>query len=73
MTYVGYHLGAFFYGPIQFFFGIGFMYIFVGVSFVAAIAVTMLLVLFTYFISKVTSRINEKVLEAKDARMVVTQ
>ena len=58
MNYIGYRLAALLYGPIQVLCGIGFMYLYIGVSFIAAIAVIILLAIFTFLLGKISAKIN---------------
>ena len=70
---IGYFLSAFFYGPIQIVAGVVMMYGFVGMSFLAAVGVMLLLAIFSYFNGKTQRKINDKVLKAKDERVKVTK
>ena len=70
---LGYQLSAFFYGPVQIIAGLVLTYNYVGLSFVAAVAVMVLLAIFSYFNGRAMRAINEKVLKAKDERLKVTK
>ena len=70
---IGYHISTFFYGPIQIVAGLVLIYTYVGLSFVAAVAVMVLLAAFSWFNGKAQRAINEKKLKAKDERLKVTK
>lgn len=49
------------------------MYTFIGISFLSGIAVMVLTITLTFVFSKISIKANEKVLNAKDDRMKVTE
>lgn len=49
------------------------MYNFIGISFLSGFGVIALTILFTYFLRKVSIKINDDLLRAKDARMKLTE
>lgn len=59
LTYAGFQLAAFFYGPIQVIFALLMMYFYVGVSFLSGVGVVMVLMVINYFMSKKINRLNE--------------
>lgn len=72
MTYAGYQLSSFFYGPIQIIFALVMMYFKVKTSFLSGVAVLLLVIIFNYFISKRINKLNDKVFDAKDERIKST-
>lgn len=52
LTYAGFQLSAFFYGPLQIIFALAMMYFYVGVSFLCGVGVVSLMMIINYFISK---------------------
>ena len=70
---IGYHISAFFYGPIQIVAGLFLIYTFVGTSFLGAVGVMVLLAIFSFVNGRTQRAINEKVLKAKDERLKVTK
>lgn len=70
---MGDQIASFLYGPIQIIVGLVVMYFVLGIAFLSAI-LTMIVILFiSYFISKVSVKLNEKSLKAKDERMKATE
>ncbi len=66
MTYMGYQLTALIFAPIQVLIGLYLMYSFIGISFLSGIGVMILTLGLTILLSKITVRLNENVLKAKD-------
>lgn len=66
MTYMGYQLTALIFAPIQVLIGLWLMYSFIGISFLSGIGVMVLTLGLTILLSKITVRLNENVLKAKD-------
>lgn len=73
MIYIGDQIAAFIYGPLQIIIGLILLYFVLGWSFLTTIGVMMVILAISYFISKITVRLNEESLKAKDARMKVTE
>jgi ATP-binding cassette subfamily C (CFTR/MRP) protein 2 len=73
MTNIGYHLSAFFYGPFQFVIGLIMLYWTLGITFLTAVGIMTVVLIISYFLSKISARYNEDILKAKDERMKVTQ
>jgi uncharacterized membrane protein len=63
---VGDQIAAFLYGPMQIVVGLIFMYFVIGIAFLSAIGTMMVILVISYFISKVSVTLNEKSLKAKD-------
>ncbi len=72
MTNMGYQLTALLFTPIQIIVGVWLMYLFIGISFVSGIIIMIITIIITFFITKTITRINDKTLKAKDARMKIT-
>lgn len=70
---VGDQLSAFLYGPLQIVVGLVMMYYILGFTFLATIAVIVVVMAASYFFSKITVKLNREVLRAKDERMKVTE
>ena len=73
LTYVGDQVAAFIEGPLIFVIGLFMLYFAVGISFLSTIGCMAIMLVISYFISKVTVRLNEKALNAKDERMKATE
>jgi hypothetical protein len=48
------------------------MYNFIGISFLSGFGIIALTILFTYLLRKISIRINDELLKAKDSRMKIT-
>lgn len=59
MTYMGFQLSALLFAPLQVGIGIFLMYNFIGISFLSGIGVMLVTMLFTYFLIKVSVKVNE--------------
>jgi len=59
MTYMGFQLAALLFAPLQVAIGIFLMYSFIGVSFLSGIGVMLITMLITYFLIKVSVKLNE--------------
>ncbi len=59
LTYIGYHLSAILYGPIQIIFGLVMMYLFIGVSFFSGVAVLVIVLLINFSLIKKTNKYND--------------
>ena len=59
LTYIGYHLSAILYGPIQIVFGLVMMYVFIGVSFFSGVAVLVIVLLINFSLIKKTNKYND--------------
>lgn len=70
---VGDQIAAFFYGPLQIVFGLFMMYYILGFTFITTISIIFIILIVSYFLSKITVKLNEEVLKAKDERMKVTE
>jgi ABC-type bacteriocin/lantibiotic exporter with double-glycine peptidase domain len=66
LTEVGDQIAAFFYGPLQILFGLFMMYYILGLTFLTTIGVILVILAVSYFLSKITVKLNERVLKAKD-------
>lgn len=53
--------------------GLVMMYFVLGIAFLTTIGVIFIVLLASYFLSKITVRLNEQVLSAKDHRMKATE
>lgn len=73
MTNIGWHLSAFFYGPFQFVIGLIMLYWTLGLTFLTAVGIMTVVIIISYFLSKISARYNENILKAKDERMKTTQ
>jgi ABC-type transport system involved in Fe-S cluster assembly fused permease/ATPase subunit len=73
MTYLGNQLSALLTTPLQLIIGITIMWLFIGISFLAGLLTTMIMIWITFIVSKYTIKFNNEVLKAKDKRMKVTQ
>lgn len=69
---MGDHIAQFVYGPLQLILGLVLMYFVLGLAFLTTIGVMLLVMLISYFLSIITVRLNEEVLDAKDNRMKAT-
>jgi ABC-type transport system involved in cytochrome bd biosynthesis fused ATPase/permease subunit len=58
-TYIGYHLSAMVYGPIQIVFGLIMIFFFIGASFFAGLALLILILLVNYQLIKKVTWYNE--------------
>ena len=72
LVYVGDQIASFMYGPIQIVVGLVMMYFVLGIAFLSAIGTMIVILIISYFISKVSVKLNEKSLKAKDERMKAT-
>jgi len=70
---VGDQIASFMYGPIQIVIGLIMMYFVIGIAFLSAIGIMIVILIISYFISKVAVTLNEKSLKAKDERMKATE
>lgn len=59
LTFIGYHLSALIYGPIQIIFGLVMMYLFIGVSFFAGVAVLAIVLMINFSLIKKVNKIND--------------
>jgi len=69
---IGLQLATFFYGPFLFIAGTLFLYWVLGITFLVAIGIIFLIMGLSYILSKIMSKINKKILDAKDDRMKTT-
>lgn len=49
------------------------MYWILGISFLVGIGIMTLIIILSYFLSKINAKLNEEILKAKDERMKTTQ
>jgi ABC-type bacteriocin/lantibiotic exporter with double-glycine peptidase domain len=73
LVYIGDQVASFFYGPLQISFGLFMMYFVLRFTFLTTIGIILIILVISYFISKVSVRLNEKSLKAKDERMKATE
>lgn len=73
MTYFGNQLSSLLSTPIQLVIGIVIMWFFIGISFLAGLITTVIMIWITFIVSKYTIKYNSEVLKAKDNRMKATQ
>lgn len=71
-TDIGWDLGSVLFAPAVLVFGIIYMYINLGLSFIAGMGVMILVLLIVYFITKRLNRVNDNLLKSKDSRMKIT-
>jgi ATP-binding cassette, subfamily C (CFTR/MRP), member 1 len=71
MSEMAYSLSDVILLPIQLAVGIYLMYSFIGVSFLAGMGIIFLLAVQTFFMSKLSTKANDKLLTAKDKRMKI--
>jgi len=72
MKGIGFQLTSLIFIPIQVVIAVWLMYVFIGVSFLSGLLVMLISMLLTYFLMKIQSKLNTKLLKAKDSRMKVT-
>lgn len=72
MTNMGFQLVSLFFTPFQFVIGLYLLYIYIGPSFMIGTGVMIVLILVTFIFLKVSSKYNDKLLNAKDERMKLT-
>ena len=58
LVYVGDQIAAFFYGPLQILVGLGMMYFALGFTFLTTLGLMMLILVVSYFISKISVKLN---------------
>jgi hypothetical protein len=73
MTYMGYQIAGLLFAPIQIIIAIYLIYSYIGVSFLAGIAVMVITIFITFLLTKKIVKANDQVLKAKDVRLKVTQ
>lgn len=71
-TDVGWNLGSVVFSPAVLVFGIIYMYLNLGVSFLAGMLVMVSIFVAIYFLTKLSNKANDKLLESKDGRMKIT-
>ena len=70
---IGYNMTMLLFTPLQLVVGILLMYSFIGISFLSGIGVIGVTMICTFFIRKLASRFNDKLLKAKDKRLKITE
>lgn len=73
MTYFGLQLTSILFTPIQILVGLFLLYWYIGISFLVGLGVMIGLMLFTFLFSKISAKVNDQLLKAKDARMKVAE
>jgi hypothetical protein len=73
MTAMGFQLSALLFTPFEVLIGIWLMYSFIGISFISGFGIIALTILFTYMLRKISIKINDELLKAKDSRMKITE
>jgi hypothetical protein len=58
MTYMGFQLSSLLFAPLQVIIGIFLMYNFIGISFLSGIGVMIITMIITYFLIKVSVKVN---------------
>lgn len=66
-------MAALFYGPLQIICGMIMLYFLLKLAILASVGILIVVLVLSYFLSKITVRINEELLKAKDERMKVTE
>jgi len=72
MTAMGFQLSALLFTPFKVLVGVWLMYSFIGISFISGFGIIALTIAFTYFLRKISIRVNDDLLKAKDERMKTT-
>lgn len=73
MKGIGIQLTSMLFLPIEVGVAIWLMYLYIGVSFMSGLFIMLLSMLITYFLMKIQTKLNAKLLKAKDGRMKVTE
>ena len=69
---LGNQVTTLFHAPLIIIIGLLSMYFILGFTFLAAVAIMILIMITSYFITKVNKKLNEKTMKAKDKRMKKT-
>ena len=73
MTNFGFQLAGILFAPAQIIIGLLLLYLYIGISFLVGLGVMILLMISTLLFSKVSTKVNDKLLKAKDERMKITE
>ena len=73
MTEIGESVAALFYGPAQIICGLIMLYWLLHLAILASVGILIIVLISSYLLSKITVRLNEALLKAKDERMKVTE
>jgi ABC-type bacteriocin/lantibiotic exporter with double-glycine peptidase domain len=73
MTYMGFQVVSVLYAPIQIIIGLTLLYNYIGPSFLVGLGVMIVLMLFTLVFTKISTKGNDQLLKAKDARMKMAE
>ena len=73
MTYMGFQLLILLFAPPQIVVGLYLLYLYIGPAFLVGVGIMIVLMLFTFWFTKVAAKANDEQLKAKDARMKVTE
>ncbi len=66
-------MAALFYGPLQIICGLIMLYLLLKLAILASVGILIIVLILSYFLSKITVKLNEDLLKAKDERMKVTE
>ena len=70
---MGFQVVVLLFAPPQILIGLFLLYVYIGPTFLVGVGVMVLLMIFTFWFTKIASTANDEQLKAKDARMKVTE
>ena len=70
---MGNQVTTFFHAPLLIIFGLLTMYFVLGLTFLSAIVCMMIVMVASYFLTKISKKLNERAMKAKDVRMKATE
>jgi ABC-type bacteriocin/lantibiotic exporter with double-glycine peptidase domain len=73
LTYFSIQVASVFFTPLKIIIALEMLAFFIGVSFLVGLAIMIVLMLFTVVFSKISAKVNDELLKAKDSRMKIAE